>query len=467
MKKRIIVLALLCAAMTAFGQSKPALGILPFSGGRGNEGDTIAGLFANSPDLDKAFDTYLRTSGAQAIDREHDIQRTGLTDSDNIAQMGRLMNVDYVVSGHITRLGNVNLLLISIIDVETMEQIAGDYRTYNAIGNVRAMLPDMAAKIIASVRQKPSGNRISLAVLPLDIQDQRINRDDAEVLSNILATEIANTHKYIVLPRTSTIEAALTEQSVQQNSGYTSRENLAAIGKATNARYVLSGIITYLGGMNLFIVNILDIESGKQVPGGKDDAEYRNLEDGVEIMRDMARNITGVTKEEATSQLNAELLAKATLNSIGVTAGSTFTVPWFLLNVGGTASFWPYTFFDAGLDLGFIHGYEGRDDIKYFSLYPYAHFNGYLPVGDIIRGIVGDAIGDIVSLYIGAGAGCMVAFYETADEKNTLTIPALDITTGVYLGQKSHYLKIAYSLRVPFTFNAVNHRIVLGYSYRF
>jgi mannitol/fructose-specific phosphotransferase system IIA component (Ntr-type) len=58
--------------------------------------------------------------------KEHEFQRAGLTDSDTIAELGKLMGADYVVSGHITRLKDKNLLLISIINVETMEQIAGN-----------------------------------------------------------------------------------------------------------------------------------------------------------------------------------------------------------------------------------------------------------------------------------------------------------------------------------------------------
>jgi hypothetical protein len=144
------------------------------------------------------------------------------------------------------------------------------------------------------------------------------------------------------------------------------------------------------------------------------------------------------------------------LFSIGATAGSAFTVPWFVISIGGTASVWPYTFFAAGLDIGLVHGYEGRDDLRYFSLYPYARFNGYLPVG----GIAG--------LYAGAGAGFMAAFYETGDEKNRFIIPAAEVTAGLYLGRKNHYCRISYTLRTPFEqfFGVLNHKLTIGYSYR-
>jgi TolB-like protein len=484
MRKRIIAPVLLFAAIAAFGQTKPGLGILPFTGGSGRDGDTIANLFANSSILGQEFRIVPRTSSIESIMREHEFQRRGLTDSDTIAELGKQMGAAYVVSGHITRFRDKNLLLISIISVEKMEQIAGDYREYAAIEDIRKLLPSMAENIVASVRQKASGqNRTSagsLAVLPLNIQDEDVEENDAEILAQILSTEIVNTHRYEVLPRTRTIETVMEEQKIQR-SWLTTRENLAAIGEATNAKYVLAGTITSLGRTNLFDVKILDIISGELIPGTGRDRVYRNLVDGIKIMRELARDITGITKEEEHARQEAEIKAgeerriaaeqaaeeeraaeakrkkaKARLFSLGLSAGSTFTVPWAVVNIGATVPLLRYTFIDAGLDVGFIHGYENRDDLKYFSLYPHGHLNVYLPLGNA------------GGFYIGAGAGYLLAFYETSGEKNAVRIPAAEAAAGFYLGRKNHYFKIAYALRTPFEqfFGILNHKAAIGYSFR-
>jgi hypothetical protein len=49
---------------------------------------------------------------------------------------------------------------------------------------------------------------------------------------------------------------------------------------------------------------------------------------------------------------------------------------------------------------------------------------------------------DAAGLYIGAGAGYLTAFYKSADEKNTIKIPAAEATAGFYFGRKNHYFKI-------------------------
>jgi curli biogenesis system outer membrane secretion channel CsgG len=470
-----LVLALLGASL--YAQTKPRLGILPFTGGSGRDGDTIASLFSNSEELDRTFVVVPRTSSVEAIMREQQFQRTGLTDSDTIAELGKQMNADYVVSGHITRLGKENLLLISIVNVKTMEQIAGDYKPYATIGKIRDLLPDMAKSIIASVQQKDSVSGGELAVLPLNIQNQGVNQDDAETLAQILATEIANTHRYAVLPRTKTIETVMEEQHIQR-SGLTDRDGLVAIGKATNARYVLAGTITKLDTTNLFLAQILDIESGIRIKGR--DLEYVNLEDGIEIMQKLALNLTGITEEEEArereqEQQDAELRQeqerrnaefrqgqeKAEARRKRLEAGrwdNSFDIGVIVpipLGVGVSISyafsFLPYTFFDIGLDGGMTTRNEtdrwGSDVMEIYPLADsYAHVNGFLPLGKI-------------KLF--AGVGTSYIFTSPA------ILPPLDVTAGIYFFSIG---KLAYTRRIPLkTLDEaeifIEHCISLGFSF--
>ena len=254
-----------------------------------------------------------------------EIQRLGLTDSDTIAKLGSQLNADYVVSGHTTNFRGKKLVSISIIDVKTFQQIAGDYREYEQTSGIRALLPDMAKHIIAATRGVSTGG--GLAVLPLTaVKD--VEQGEAEFLAQILATELANGHKYAVLPRTSTIERVMTELEIQR-SGMTDETSIKAIGAATNAQYVLSGTITNLGDMNLFDVKIFDVENGRVIAGT--DIEYRNLEDGIDIMCKLAYDLTGVKTERyleiearETDRAKAETARKTKQRNLDVWANSRF-----------------------------------------------------------------------------------------------------------------------------------------------
>jgi hypothetical protein len=109
--------------------------------------------------------------------------------------------------------------------------------------------------------------------------------------------------------------------------------------------------------------------------------------------------------------------------SLGAALGSSFASPWLIGTVQRTYALFPYTLVELGLDFGFVHGYEKRSGMEYFSLYPFGHLMGFVPFGD--RG----------GWFGGAGGGAMLAFYTEAGETIPFALPAFDISTGLYLGE--------------------------------
>ena len=269
---------------------KPRLGILPFTGA-GEDGETIAELFSYQQEILNVFTAVPRTSAVNALISEQKFQMTGYTDSDTIARLGRMLNADYVLSGHIRRLGNRNLVITTIIHVESFEQLAGDYSEYMRIEGVDRLLPNIARKMTAAVRRNTSALP-KLAIAPFIIHNQGANVQEAEALSQILAVELINTGKYAVLPRTETIQAAMKELEFQM-SGYTAEEEAKRLGQATNARYVLSAEVRSLGTMNMFTASILNVENGSQIAGAY--RTYRSISDGTELMKELAKLLANST----------------------------------------------------------------------------------------------------------------------------------------------------------------------------
>ena len=62
---------------------------------------------------------------------------------------------------------------------------------------------------------------------------------------------------------------------------------------------------------------------------------------------------------------------------MGVSAGTSFSAPWFIGTVQGTLAPFRYSFLEIGLDFGFL---SGAADVEYFSLYPFVHYAFYMPV---------------------------------------------------------------------------------------
>ncbi|MCL2762616.1 MAG: hypothetical protein FWD36_05360 [Treponema sp.] len=267
---------------------KPVIGILPFQGGTGAEGDTVANLFAHQPALIEAFTVVTRTStGLDIILREQGIA-ANLSDSNTIASIGRLLNADYVLTGSIRRVGDKNLLIATVVDVNTFEQVAGEYQRYRNLGEATSFMSSMSKNLVNATLGRSTAQRENLAIVPFG-HHAGVSAHDSYTLMQILAIELTKTGRYTILPRTSAAEAAKTEQGIQL-AGWTEEEGMAAVFSATNAEVVLNGNIGSIGEVNVFIAQILHVRTGSVITGKS--INYKAITDGIGLMTEMAILLT-------------------------------------------------------------------------------------------------------------------------------------------------------------------------------
>jgi hypothetical protein len=480
-------------------EKKPRLAVLPFSGGDGDDGETIAELFSGSRDLAQIFRIYPRTNIIFGMNEERNVQKYVVSNEEYRNQL-LTIGINYVVAGDITRLGQQNLLVISIIDIEKLVQIAGDVKIFEKKQDIEGTLPEMARNII-------DGTKIDWADKPkLAVVNPRLqNSADpaaANVLGEILGIEVTRTGKYAVYPRNTTLEAVQAEWDNQRRGA---AANPQGPGSADRPDRVLSVIARGGEGSAMasrFNATIINLDTGEQ--GSFATQTYRNIEDGIAVMRIIAGALT-ITDAERDAQAVAQAAAAAQareaaaavarekaaaaaaarareaaaavardkaaaaararekfLNdrrrflSFGVQTASWFTTPSLVLSPKFTFSAFPYTFFDISFDIGVLQGYEQKVDYdKYFSLYPSAHLNFFIPFS-------GDKPGS--GWYIGMGAGWLYAYYGNDVSTYTGSFWAFDTTSGFYFGKKHHYFNIAYTFRT--NFERTNHKASVGYTFR-
>jgi TolB-like protein len=282
------LVSLLLLSVSLFAQKKESLAIFTFTGGNASDGEALASSLSRQATLRNAFiKTTLITRGTiTAMNFEQRFQRNGLTDADTIFELGKLLNASHVIAGYITRLGNNNLILISIMDVESLQQIAGDYRTYRSIEEIDKLIPDIAQKLAGSVTRNTSGLP-GLSVPPFSILTG-VNQNDAMVLAQILACDLANGNTFAVLPRTDDIDK-VREEHRRQQSGITNQERVKLLGVGRNAQYVLSGSVQRLGTLNKFTADILDIVDGSTIDGYEE--TYSDLSQGFELIPKLAAQL--------------------------------------------------------------------------------------------------------------------------------------------------------------------------------
>ena len=119
---------------------------------------------------------------------------------------------DFVISSNIKRLGNRNLVIASIVNVEIFEQVAGYYRTYRNLCEVCGFLPSMSQSFIQLAVGCDTSGLPSIAILQLA---GNIDAQDAEMSAQILAIEIFNSGAYVVLPCVSAMQVARMEHEFQ------------------------------------------------------------------------------------------------------------------------------------------------------------------------------------------------------------------------------------------------------------
>jgi hypothetical protein len=104
-----------------------------------------------------------------------------------------------------------------------------------------------------------------------------------------------------------------------QASGITADESMVDIGKGENPRFVLSVIARRLGDLNMFNASIINLESGVQLVGRS--VNYTSLNDGVTVMENLARELTGVSTlggtplTDGTTGMSASDLARIRANA--------------------------------------------------------------------------------------------------------------------------------------------------------
>jgi len=294
MKKRnLIFIAVIFAflSLPSIEAQKKRLAILPFSGGQGQDGETISILLSNQRALLDAFTVQPRNSAIDKIMGEQKYQRqSGLINSDAISEIGKLNTADLVVSGYIAKLGVQNLVLISIIDVTEVQQVAGVYQAYSSIEEIRGLLPGLAQRLSESSRR--DYNNLPALAVPSFSVPKNVNANDAMVLAQVLATDIVNLGKYAVFPRNKSVDDVLKEHQFQR-SGQTS--GAMSLGSNKKIDYILSSNVMSLGKSNLFGSQIINLERGDVISGA--DREYQDIADGLNknLMMEIAGELLRVT----------------------------------------------------------------------------------------------------------------------------------------------------------------------------
>jgi formylglycine-generating enzyme required for sulfatase activity len=279
----------LSVSLAAQVQPKPALVLLPFTDKAGGDEETIIILLANLDSIRNAFTVVPTHTNFNGLITELQSQDTEAANPEGIKNA---LHADFAVTVHTEKLAEGNLVLINIINTGTLQVLAGDYRKYREIKDLRTPLPDIAHKILNGT-QVP-GNKPTLGMLPF--YTPAAGGVDTTLLTRLLTIDLANTGKYAVLPWA----AVLTGTERGTPSGIIDGERIKAIGTAANVQYVLTGDALNLRATNLVMGFVLDAADADIISEGE--LEYTVITAELGLIPKFAAVLTAIQTNETLTQ---------------------------------------------------------------------------------------------------------------------------------------------------------------------
>jgi TolB-like protein len=304
LKGVLLLLVLLIGSVTfAMAQNgKEKIAILPFFGGSSDERDGIAELLSYTSTISSEFTIIPRTSINDAVSQEQLFQYdSGMTNEDTMIELGQQLGAIYMISGSITKLGNANLLIVYMIQIDRIKQVAGAYITYNTLEELvqdPAILENLAEELVDMMdNENPDAER--LAIVPVDFgQNSAANEAEGDALAQLLSIALIRNGQYAVYPRTTSLSQVQAEYE-NQYDGNTREDQAVEVGEGENPEYVLSIVSRRIGASNTFNASIMDLKEGTQVVGTSQ--AYSALSDGIQAMDILAARLGG--GEESSSDV--------------------------------------------------------------------------------------------------------------------------------------------------------------------
>lgn len=138
-------------------ESKPRIAVLEFDRVQTDEAEAAAAADKLRDDLVnlRAFTVLDRAQTGAVLD-ELAFQSEGITDQSRAVALGKLLNVEYIVSGRITRLETAYQVNARMIEVETAEIVRSESIIHEGdiLGLLAVKMPRLAGRL-ASLEQEP------------------------------------------------------------------------------------------------------------------------------------------------------------------------------------------------------------------------------------------------------------------------------------------------------------------------
>lgn len=161
MFRHIILGALLCTALTTgiSAQTKSRAGVFDFTaiGVSDTEAQAIGNMFRGDIVTGGVFDVLDRNNMNEVL-KEQQFQASGCTESACAVKIGKILNMEYMIYGSVSKLGAAIFIQVEVINIETTRIVLSSKEKTTAIENADTAI----AKIIEDLRKRVGGQKAAV-----------------------------------------------------------------------------------------------------------------------------------------------------------------------------------------------------------------------------------------------------------------------------------------------------------------
>ncbi len=289
--KKLLIILLSALSLTAFAQQKPRIAV--YVTGEDPMNEIIANrLMAGFVNSGKYMPVERSAAFLAAVSKEHEYERTGEVDDEQIAKLGAQFGIQYICVVSVLDVWNNEKYITSrILDV-TSAEVIGSCSSNGSIsdgGTLMTALDDLTKQLNKALDYSKESQTKRVAVYVSKTGNKNIDI----ILGDQLVAGFARSGEYIAVERTNAFLKQIKKESGYQKEGNVSDEDLLRLGKRFGVQYVCVAQTIPWGGTYFISSRLVDVETA-EVPKmyNAENKTFNNSKDVVEVAQEIASNLS-------------------------------------------------------------------------------------------------------------------------------------------------------------------------------
>lgn len=239
----------------------------------------------------------------KSLSKEHNYERNGAVDDNQIAELGRQFGVQYVCVASVLNVWrNEKYITARIIDAESAEVVASGSSNGSITSNTELLnaMNSLSESLLKTLDYNKTSDAKKVAVYVAKTG----NNDVDIILGDQLVAGFARSGKYIAIERTNSFLSQLSKEQGYQQSGAVDDDDLTRLGKQFGVQYVCAAKTTFWDGSYYISSRLIDVTSAEIINSyNAENKKMNNSQSVIDVATEIAGKLSGNTIKEENQRL--------------------------------------------------------------------------------------------------------------------------------------------------------------------